>query len=66
VLEIVKKLRVHQFASQMTLEPHQRDLINFFQDYKIVRPRSETMADVSSEEEPDLDLSTLHINQTIT
>ena len=36
ILEIVKKLRVHQFASQVTLQPHQRDLINFFREYKII------------------------------
>lgn len=30
LLEIVKKLRVHQFASQQILKPHQRDLVNFF------------------------------------
>ena len=30
ILEIVKKLRVHQFAASITLKPHQRDLINFF------------------------------------
>ena len=35
LLEIVKKLRVHQFASQQTLKPYQRDLVNFFQDYKL-------------------------------
>lgn len=36
ILEIVKKLRVHQFTSQVTLQPHQRDLINFFREYKII------------------------------
>ena len=35
ILEIVKKLRVHQFASQIILKPHQLDLVNFFRDYKI-------------------------------
>ena len=39
VLEIVKKLRVHQFACQQMLQPHQRDLVNFFQDYKLEEPR---------------------------
>ena len=38
ILEIVKKLRVHQFASQMALQPHQRELINFFQDFKVKEP----------------------------
>ena len=38
LLEIIKKLRVHQFASQQTLKPYQRDLVNFFQDYKIEAP----------------------------
>ena len=38
VLEIVKKLRVHQFATQMFLKPHQRELVNFFQDYKAQDP----------------------------
>ena len=35
ILEIVKKLRVHQFSSQLALKPHQRDLVNFFREYKI-------------------------------
>ena len=39
ILEIVKKLRVHQFACQQMLQPHQRDLVNFFQDYKLEEPK---------------------------
>ena len=35
LLEIVKKLRVNQFASDVVLKPRQRDLVNFFQDYKL-------------------------------
>ena len=35
ILDIVKRLRVHQFASEMTLKPSQRDLISFFDDYKL-------------------------------
>lgn len=35
ILEIVKKLRVYQFQSQIALKPHQRDLVNFFREYKI-------------------------------
>ena len=35
LLEIVKKLRVHQFESDVVLKPRQRDLVNFFQDYKL-------------------------------
>lgn len=30
ILEIIKKLRVHQFASQQVLQPYQRDMVNFF------------------------------------
>ena len=41
ILEIVKKLRVHHFACQQILKPHQRDLVNFFQDYKIDEPKKE-------------------------
>jgi len=40
ILEILKKLRVSHFMSEITLEPHQRDLINFFQDYKIKEPNA--------------------------
>ena len=35
LLEIIKKLRVNQFASDIVLKPRQRDLVNFFQDYKL-------------------------------
>ena len=38
ILEIVKKLRLATFASQAYLKPHQRELINFFQDYKVYEP----------------------------
>ena len=41
ILEIVKKLRVSQFTSQITLKPHQRDLVNFFQEYKAQDPQEE-------------------------
>ena len=35
LLEIVKKLRVNQFASDVVLKPKQRDLVNFFLTYKL-------------------------------
>ena len=35
LLEIVKKLRVNQYASDVCLKPQQRDLINFFISYKL-------------------------------
>ena len=35
VLEIIKKLRVSQFAADVVLKPRQRDLVNFFQDYNL-------------------------------
>ena len=35
LLEIIKKIRVSQFASDVVLKPRQRDLINFFQDYNL-------------------------------
>ena len=38
LLEILKKLRVYQFTAVTSLKPYQRDLINFFQDYKILDP----------------------------
>ena len=41
LLEILKKLRVYQFTAVTSLKPYQRDLINFFQDYKILDPNQE-------------------------
>ena len=38
LLEIIKKLRVHQFASENVLKPSQRDLVNFFDAYKLKTP----------------------------
>ena len=35
ILDIVKRLRVHQFASEVVLKPRQRELVNFFDDYKL-------------------------------
>ncbi len=35
MLEIVKKLRIFKFASDCTLKPRQRDLVNFFDEYKL-------------------------------
>ena len=35
LLEIIKKLRVHDFASEITLKPSQRDMVNFFDEYKL-------------------------------
>lgn len=35
ILEIIKKLRVHQFASEVALKPSQRDMVGFFDDYKL-------------------------------
>ena len=35
ILEIIKKLRVHQFASECQLKPSQRDMVGFFDDYKL-------------------------------
>ena len=34
-MEIVKKLRVNQFASDVVLKPRQRDLVNLFLTYKL-------------------------------
>ena len=39
MLEIIKKLRVSQFAADVLLKPRQRDLINFFQDYNLDEPQ---------------------------
>ena len=30
ILDIVKRLRVHQFASEIVLKPRQRELVSFF------------------------------------
>ena len=30
ILDIVKRLRVHQFASEIVLKPRQRELVTFF------------------------------------
>ena len=38
VLEILKKLRVHQFAAEVTLKPWQRNLVNFFSQYTLATP----------------------------
>ena len=38
MLEIIKKLRVQTFLANQKLEPHQRDLVNFFQAYKLKDP----------------------------
>ena len=38
ILEIIKKLRVHQFASEVALKPSQQDLVNFFDEYKLKTP----------------------------
>ena len=35
ILEIVKKLRVHQFASEVTLKPNQMDMVNYFDQYTL-------------------------------
>lgn len=35
ILEIIKKLRVHSFAVSVSLKPSQRDLVGFFDDYKL-------------------------------
>ena len=35
ILEIIKKLRVNKFTSEIVLKPGQRDLVNFFEEYKL-------------------------------
>ena len=35
ILEIIKKLRVNKFTSEVVLKPRQRDLVNFFEEYKL-------------------------------
>ena len=32
---MIKKIRIFKFASDCTLKPRQRDLVNFFDDYKL-------------------------------
>ena len=34
-MDIVKRLRVHQFASEIVLKPRQRELVGFFDDYQL-------------------------------
>ena len=48
LLEIIKKLRVHQFASEMALKPSQRDLINFFDVYKLKTPEQYTQEKIAT------------------
>lgn len=38
ILEIVKKLRVAYFASEMALKPRQRKLVGFFDEFKLKTP----------------------------
>ncbi len=38
ILEIVKKLRVAFFASEIALKPRQRKLVGFFDDFKLKTP----------------------------
>jgi len=35
ILDIVKKLRVYQFASDIVLKPDQQSLISFFDEYTL-------------------------------
>lgn len=35
ILEIIKKLRVHSFATEVELKSSQRDVVGFFDDYKL-------------------------------
>ena len=35
ILEIIKKLRVAYFASELALKPRQRWLVSFFHEYKL-------------------------------
>ena len=35
LLEMIKRIRIFKFASDCTLKPRQRDLVNFFNDYKL-------------------------------
>ena len=36
ILDIVKRLRVYQFASEIVLKPRQRELVSFFDQYKLM------------------------------
>ena len=38
ILEIVKKLRVSYFSSEIALKPRQRKLVGFFDDFKLKTP----------------------------
>ena len=35
LLEMIKRIRIFKFASDCTQKPKQRDLVNFFNDYKL-------------------------------
>lgn len=41
ILEIVKKLRVSYFASEIALKPRQRKLVGFFDDFKLKTPEEQ-------------------------
>ena len=42
ILEIIKKLRVAYFASELALKPRQRWLVSFFHEYKLVSASEES------------------------
>ena len=46
MLEIVKKLRVHRFAVDMTLKQRQQKLVSFFDEYRLSGPKSKDQQEV--------------------
>ena len=54
ILEIVKKLRISYFASEVTLKPRQRNLIGFFDDYRLKTPDEELEDLIKSKNDPNI------------
>ena len=52
ILEIVKKLRVSYFASEIALKPRQRHLVGFFDDYKLKTPDEKLEEMLKTENDP--------------
>mmetsp|Transcript_44486 Transcript_44486/g.59019 ORF Transcript_44486/g.59019 Transcript_44486/m.59019 type:complete len:179 (-) Transcript_44486:352-888(-) len=55
ILELVKKLRVAYFASEIALKPRQRKLVGFFDDFKLKTPEENLAATVKFMNDPNKD-----------
>ena len=55
ILELVKKLRVAYFASEIALKPRQRKLIGFFDDFKLKTPDEKLAETIRKMNDPKAD-----------